>query len=985
MDSKRSYPEGGPARAALLPVLLSVLLLAVAASSATAQDGAIAGTVRAEADAAAMPVDTEPTGLATVRVAVLRPDSTVVAETLTSEAGTFRIENIPAGTYTVVFGSTGWQTLREEVTVVAGRTLSMSVRLAEHVYNLNPINITASKVEEKVLEAPAAVEVISTTDIEERPATTVADHVEEIAAVDVIRTGLQGSYVVVRGFNNIFSGATLTMTDNRIAHVPSLRANILHLNPTTNYDIDRVEVVLGPGSALYGPNAANGVIHSITKSPLDDPGGTFSVATGLRQQQSVAAIELGDSLGDVDLPPDAETIEGFPSSSEPVVHLEGRYAMRLGENFGVKLSGQYFTGDEYYFNDTEEAEQRALARSCLAAGMNPTLSSCQNFAQGLDLSRPDDVEVLVQSVRNVAGGRDFGLDRWSADVRADWRVDRDLTLIFSGGRTHAGSSLDLTGLGAAQVRNWAYNYVQARAVYRSGFAQFFFNQSDNDETFLLRSGRPLIDRSYMMVGQLQNATRVSERQSFVYGLDYLRTVPRTEGTINGLYEGDDETSEIGGYVQSETGLGDRWKAVGAARLDHHSRLDGLVFSPRAALVFTPEEGHSLRATYNRAFSTPNTLNMFLDISGGTVPLGSGFAYDIRAQGAAESGFQFSRTNGVPDFRSPFYTPLLGFEGSPMDFQPTTTANVWDIAVRLVEANNPDAGQLLRSLPVPGEEQVPVEVRMLDPSLAASGAADPFREVEGGLASIDDVPALQPTITNTFEAGYKGLLGDRFLLAANAYYSRISNFTSPLRMSTPNVFLGGPEIAAYLGGFGVPSEQAEAIAGSMARIPVGVITPTAAGGQIPSLVLTYHDLPDFDLYGADLTGTLIFNDRWQVDLGVALVSEDTFEPEGEDEVAVPLNAATAKGTGSIRFRDEDRGLNAQLGGRFLNGFPAASGVYEGEVEGHGVVDLTLGYRLPGLRDATLQLDVQNLLDSEYRTYVGTPVLGRFTILRLKYDL
>ena len=50
---------------------------------------------------------------------------------------------------------------------------------------------------------------------------------------------------------------TLTLTDHRIASVPALRANIHHMNPTTGDDIERVDVVLGHGSALCGPNAAN--------------------------------------------------------------------------------------------------------------------------------------------------------------------------------------------------------------------------------------------------------------------------------------------------------------------------------------------------------------------------------------------------------------------------------------------------------------------------------------------------------------------------------------------------------------------------------------------------------------------------------------------------------------------------------------------------------------------------------------------------------
>jgi outer membrane receptor for ferrienterochelin and colicins len=196
-----------------------------------------------------------------------------VAGALTGTSGAYRIAGIPAGTYTVRFTLAGWSLVEEtDVGVTAGQTSNVSVTLSERSFSLNPITVTASKRMEKALEAPAAIEVVSREAIAERPAVTPSEQVKEQAGVDFVNTGLQQNYVVVRGFNNIFSGATLNLTDYRISRVPSLRVNVSHFTPTTSFDLERVEVVLGPGSALYGPNAANGVIHYLTQSPIDDPG-----------------------------------------------------------------------------------------------------------------------------------------------------------------------------------------------------------------------------------------------------------------------------------------------------------------------------------------------------------------------------------------------------------------------------------------------------------------------------------------------------------------------------------------------------------------------------------------------------------------------------------------------------------------------------------------------------------------------------------------
>lgn len=950
------------------------LALVLFPAGLAAQSGSIAGVVRAQ-DAA---VEAE-AGLAAVQVDALRTgDDGVVQTVLTNEEGRFRVF-LPAGTYDIAFSAPGWETRRERgVVVEAGQTTSLDIRLAERAFDLNPITVTASKTEEKALDAPNAVNVVSTRDVAEQPAVTVADHVRDMASVDVIKTGIQGNYIVVRGFNNIFSGATMTLTDNRIASVPSLRANVLHLNPTSNLDIERVEVVLGPGSALYGPNAANGVIHSITKSPIDYPGGTLAVSMGVREQGDQSFSFEGVDLDGDGVTEDLDTV--LAASTEPFYHVEGRYGLRLSEHVGVKVSSQFFLGEEYGFIDQDELEQEAIAQRCQA---NPVTSNqaCRNFGQGLG-GTAEDIEVLFRSVDNVASGRDNQLERWAVDMRADWRPTDELGFIVSGGRSTAGNSVDLTGLGAAQVQNWGYYYGQARALWRDLFAQVFFNKSANEDTYLLRTGRPLIDRSSMVVGQVQNTNEIG-RHRLIYGVDLLRTVPQTDGTINGQHEDDDDVTEFGGYAQTLSALSSRFELILAARVDAHSRLEEPVFSPRAALVYKPSEGQSLRLTYNRAFSTPTTLNLFLDISGGSIPLGGPFRYDVRAQGTTESGLSFAfDENGVPLHQSPF-APLFGASSS--DRLPTTTEQVWDEIVALVRLNNQPLGDQLAMLE-PTSSDIGIDVRLLNLTSRR------FETISEGLAGIRNNDPVRPTITSTFETGYKGLIGQRLLLGANAYYSIVDDFTSPLRLISPNIFLNPNDVEQFLLANGFSAEQAAALGVTIGGngddvpgIPVGVITPVGAGGVDPALVLTYSNLDRFELWGGDVSLTVILNNQWELEAGYAHVSDDEFViTTGSVSDTIALNAATNKATGSVRYRNDELGFNGQFRGRWVDSFPANSGVYVGTVDALNIFDLTLGYELPFVEGVTAQLDVQNLFDADYQTYVGTPELGRMTILRLKYD-
>ena len=191
-------------------------------------------------------------------------------------------------------------------------TEGMSDETSE-IIELEQVSVTTSRRREKVLEAPASVAVVGSSRIKDSVTSTVADHVTSVRAVDVAKTGLGSSHIVVRGFNNVFSGSLLSLVDNRIARVPSIRLNAYSLIPTSNEDIEQIEVVSGPGAALYGPNSANGVMHILTRSPFTSQGTTVSIGGGER------SVLLG-SL---------------------------RHAGVLNETFGYKFSASAFSADDW--------------------------------------------------------------------------------------------------------------------------------------------------------------------------------------------------------------------------------------------------------------------------------------------------------------------------------------------------------------------------------------------------------------------------------------------------------------------------------------------------------------------------------------------------------------------------------------------------------------------------------------------------------------
>lgn len=211
-----------------------------------------------------------------------------------------------------------------------------------------------------------------------------------------------------------------------------------------------------------------------------------------------------------------------------------------------------------------------------------------------------------------------------------------------------------------------------------------------------------------------------------------------------------------------------------------------------------------------------------------------------------------------------------------------------------------------------------------------------------------------------------------------------------------------DIAALIGptlvGAGVTQAQIEMLVEGLASVPVGVISTSDINANGAQLLATYTNVPDeIDLWGVDLAGTFLISDQWSLSGSASFVNDDSFTTDRG--LLVTLNAPKRKGSLGLAYRNADVGFNADARARFNSEYPASSGVYEGLacrtelaasqgsepcVEAYTLLDLTVGYRLPGLQTATLQLGVQNLFDEKYRSFPGVPNVGRMAILKLRYD-
>ena len=143
-----------------------------------------------------------------------------------------------------------------------------------------PTVISAAKREQPITESPSSISVITAEDIRRSGATTIADLLRRIPGLDVMRITPSDAQISARGFNESNNNEMLLLIDGRSAYVDFFGVVVWDNLPIVMEEIERIEIIRGPGSALYGANAFSGVINIITKTPEQAKGTTVAATIG---------------------------------------------------------------------------------------------------------------------------------------------------------------------------------------------------------------------------------------------------------------------------------------------------------------------------------------------------------------------------------------------------------------------------------------------------------------------------------------------------------------------------------------------------------------------------------------------------------------------------------------------------------------------------------------------------------------------------------
>ena len=475
---------------------------------------------------------------------------------LTDESGHFYLKNLPEGELTIVFSMMGYETEKRTVTLRRDTLIEMNVAIAETSFMIDNVVVTANKYETKQREVATIVNVIPPLIIESTTSNSMADVLNFQTGLRVEETCSNCGVPQIR-INGLEGQYTQILMDSR--PIFSSLASVYGLEQLPAGMVDRIEVIRGGGSALYGANAIAGVVNIITKEPSRN---------SLNISNSSAFTQQG-------------TYDINTNMNASVVSENQKAGLFL---FGVQRNRQQYDRDNDGYSDIPHLNSTTVGfRSYLKTSDYSKITAeyhhtteFRRGGNGIDSLQPHEAELCEQLKHNIDAAT-AKWDMYTADNKhfvsvytSFQHIARDSYFGTNYNPNAYGKSTDIVSVTGAQYR-FSYPCGIMNADLSAG-AEYSYNQ--------------LRDQ--------------------ILGYD--------RNTLQRVHLG-------GGYVQNEW-KNKQWSILVGGRLEQHSLLDKPVFSPRANIRYTPIEPIILRLSYASGYRAPQIYEEDLHVGavGGEVSL-----------------------------------------------------------------------------------------------------------------------------------------------------------------------------------------------------------------------------------------------------------------------------------------------------------------------------------------------------------------------------
>ena len=416
--------------------------------------------------------------------------------------------------------------------------------------------VTASKVEQQLVNAPATVSVISAQTLASKASQDYAGLFRAVPGVNVTQTSARDLNITSRGATGTLSTTQLALIDGRSVYLDFFGFVGWDFLPVNFSEIKQVEVIRGPASAVWGANAMTGVVNIITKSPREMQGTSITMGFGTFNRSV-----------------DGQTTD---PGNGGLFYTNLTHAMVINDRWSFKLNAGFY-------------------------GSDPFARPVGNIDNSFKTPYPAFTNTGTQQ------------PKFSGRVDYDF-ADGKSKLVVDGG--YAGTSgIIHTGIGPFQIENGTNaSYVKGAYTRNALRAQFFTNILGGTAPALLAigtDGKPIQftfnTKTYDF--DLSNISTIGTRHVLSYGGNI-----RHNGFDLSIAPLGHSRNEQGVYVQDEMFLSDKFRWQLGGRLDHFDVLKDVVFSPRTTVMFKPKENQTIRASYNKAYRAPSLTNNFLDVT-----------------------------------------------------------------------------------------------------------------------------------------------------------------------------------------------------------------------------------------------------------------------------------------------------------------------------------------------------------------------------------
>lgn len=451
---------------------------------------------------------------------------------------------------------------------------------SDEAVDTREVVVTATRHAEEVKAVPSAVEIITAEDIKAIGADNLTSALRLATNLNLSEAGMTGNAVSLRGMS---TNHTLILIDGKrmTGEDTSVTQNVYQLNRLNISDVERIEIVRGPGSALYGSDAMGGVINIITKRP-DKKQTQIGLSTGSREMANWYRFDLGKEgkvSASFDMRFSKVREQGFDATEDT------DSSTTTGSNTNMFGNKQYYNLDlGYDLGNTKELRfQTSYMKEALKAKYADVLTKS---SMGSLVTTKDKNERFDNERREYSLEYTGQTERGDYQMRAYYSKLKKDSELFNNRSTFFGPMENI--LGGIYPK-----YDFDKAEYEQFVVEGRNTMQLNDAHLLTFGGEYRYD-SY-------EGTRLGDGAS-----------NKTTITQNGLskYSSDASTQSYAAYVQDEWMIGDKLLVIPALRYDHHDAY-GSNFSPKIGMTYNMNSDVRVKASYGKGFKAPTISELYM--------------------------------------------------------------------------------------------------------------------------------------------------------------------------------------------------------------------------------------------------------------------------------------------------------------------------------------------------------------------------------------